>query len=214
MRRAQEALNQAELVHVAAAAPRKEMERIEERFQHREYARVIERAGTLERELNQLSYQHVSKTLSAFQAMLGRSREEGKDTTTADDLLKQSRRALEEGRPLEALQLATRSESELERVDLQMRLAKAAMDTLETKYSRTTAEGIRAPIAGAEDLQSEDRRSTNGTSWACSSSCSRPPTAWPTAGTAIDGPGTSSTRRRSSSRRPCGSGPTSTPWRP
>jgi hypothetical protein len=150
MRRAQEALNQAELVHVAAAAPRKEMERIEERFQHREYARVIERAGTLERELNQLSYQHVSKTLSAFQAMLGRSREEGKDTTTADDLLKQSRRALEEGRPLEALQLATRSESELERVDLQMRLAKAAMDTLETKYSRTTAEGIRAPIAGAE----------------------------------------------------------------
>jgi hypothetical protein len=150
MRRTQEALNEAELAHVAAAIPRKEMQRIEERFEQREYARVIERATTLERELNQLTYQHVSKTLNAFQGLLVKAREEGTDASQAENLLRQSRGALNEGRPLEALQLATRSEREMERAELQVRIAQASLDTLEQKYTRTLAEGIRAPAAADE----------------------------------------------------------------
>ena len=150
MRRAQEALNQAELVHVGVGVPRKEIDRIEERFAERDYARVIERSGTLERELNQLTYQHLSKTLNAFQGMLTRARDQGSDTALAENLLRQSRTSLQEGRALESLQLATRSEVEIERVELQVRLAQGALDTIETKYASIQAEGLHSPSAGEE----------------------------------------------------------------
>ena len=79
-KRAREALAEADLLHVDVPSLRSAMERLEAGLAQRQYARVVELGGPLERELLQATYQHVSKTLASFQAMLTRLRREGADT--------------------------------------------------------------------------------------------------------------------------------------
>jgi hypothetical protein len=149
-KRAREAIAEADLLHVDSAAFRPPMERVEQALAARQYARVIELAGSLEREVVQATYQHVSKTLAHFQATVTHLRKEGSDTAVAENLLHQARMALDEGRPVEALQLASRSEAELERVDLQRRLAEGSLEAAERSIARAATEGVVAPQAQQE----------------------------------------------------------------
>ena len=149
-KRAREALAEADLLHVEVPSLRSAMERLEAGLAQRQYARVVELGGPLERELLQATYQHVSKTLASFQAMLTRLRREGADTTVAENLLHQARIALDEGKAVEALKLAGRSESELERVDLQRRVAEGSVQAAERSLNRAVSEGVVAPAAAAE----------------------------------------------------------------
>ena len=149
-KRAREALAQADLLHVEVPSLRSAMERLETGLAQRQYARVVELGGPLERELLQATYQHVSKTLASFQATLTRLRREGGDTTIAENLLHQARMALDEGKAVEALQLAGRSESELERADLQRRVAEGSLQAAERSLGRAVSEGVLAPTAVEE----------------------------------------------------------------
>ncbi|HEY6238813.1 MAG TPA: hypothetical protein VIZ68_06485, partial [Thermoplasmata archaeon] len=100
LKRAGDALNEAELVHVGVAGARERLEAVEQALKHREYARSVELATAIEREMLQLTYQQVSKSLASLQGLLVRSRHDGTDTSVAENLLTQARQALEEGRPL------------------------------------------------------------------------------------------------------------------
>jgi hypothetical protein len=149
-KRAREALAEADLLHVEVPSLRSAMERLETGLAQRQYARVVELGGPLERELLQATYQHVSKTLASFQAMLTKLRREGGDTTIAENLLHQARMALDEGKAVEALQLAGRSESELERADLQRRVAEGSVQAAERSLNRAVSESVLATAAAAE----------------------------------------------------------------
>ncbi|MGB6442634.1 MAG: hypothetical protein WBF81_04985, partial [Thermoplasmata archaeon] len=149
-KRAREALAEADLLHVEVPSLRSAMERLEAGLAQRQYARVVELGGPLEREILQATYQHVSKTLATFQAMLTRLRREGGDTTVAENLLHQARMALDEGKAVEALQLAGRSESELERADLQRRVAEGSLQAAERSLNRAVSEGVLATSAAEE----------------------------------------------------------------
>ena len=149
-KRAREALAQADLLHVEAVSLRNGMERVEGLLAERQYARVIELAGPLERELLQATYQHVSKTLAGFQATVSRLRHAGTDTSLAENLLHQARTALDEGRSVEALQLASKSEAELERAELQRRLAEGSLEAAGGSIARAVAEGVVASAATDE----------------------------------------------------------------
>jgi len=147
-RRVRDALAQAELLHVDVATVRGRAEELDRALEAREYPRVVELGGTVERELIQATYQHVSKTLAGFQAAVTQLRRAGGNASVAENLLHQARMALDEGRPVEALQLASRSESELERVDLQQRLAQGAFEAAERSVDRAAREGIIATEVG------------------------------------------------------------------
>ncbi len=144
-RRARETLNRAEIVRVDVRPFRPRLERIERHLSERDYARTIDLASTLERELTQATHQQVSKTLASFQGMLTRARREHAETTLAENLLEQSRHALEEGDPLEALTLAARSEGELERVELQVLVAQSSLETIERQLELAVKSGLSAP---------------------------------------------------------------------
>ena len=150
VRRAREAQSQAELVHVAAASFRSRLEGIERRLTHREYALVIDEAATLERELHQATRQHVDRALAGFHGLIARARQAGTNPTLADNLLAQAREALDDGRPLEALQLAARSEQELERVELQLQIARESMSVLDRLLEHAHRDGIVTLAADAE----------------------------------------------------------------
>ncbi len=146
-RRVREALAQADLLHVDVAALRGKVDEIERALDAREYARVIKRGGSTERELIQATYEHVSKTLASFQAGVTQLRRAGGNAAVAENLLHQARMALDEGRPVEALQFAARSESELETATLQHRLAEGSLSAAEQSLVRATDEGIVATEA-------------------------------------------------------------------
>ena len=149
-KRAREALAEADLLHVHTSPLREQMERVEKLLADRQYARVVELGGPLERELIQATYQHVSKTLAGFQATVTRLRKDGIDTSLAENLLHRARMALDEGRPVEALQLAGQSEAELERADLQRRIAEGSLAAAESAIVRAIADGIISPVATEE----------------------------------------------------------------
>jgi hypothetical protein len=150
MRRARDAFNQAEVVRVEVRVFRPRLERVERHLAERDYARTIELASTLERELVQATHQQVSKSLANFQGVVSRARQHGAQTALAENLLEQARGQLENARPLEALQLAARSESELERVELQRIIAQGSYDTVHRRVEGATAQGLTAPIAREE----------------------------------------------------------------
>lgn len=149
-KRAREALSEADLLHVQTPALREQMERLDKLLTERQYARVVELGGPLERELIQATYQHVSKTLAGFQGTVTRLRKVGIDTSLAENLLHRARMALDEGRPVEALQLAGQSEGELERADLQRQIAEGSIEAAERSIARATADGILSPVAADE----------------------------------------------------------------
>jgi len=149
-KRAREAFAQADLLHVDAVALRSGMDRLDQLLGQQQYARVIELGGPLERELLQSTYQHVSKTLAGFQATVNRLRQSGTDTSLAENLLHQARTALDESRPVEALQLASRSEAELERAELQRRIAEGSLEAVSGSLARAVADGIVASTAAEE----------------------------------------------------------------
>jgi hypothetical protein len=58
--------------------------------------------------------------------------------------------ALDEGRPVEALKLAGQSEGELERADLQRKIAEGSIAAAEASVKRATADGVISPVAVEE----------------------------------------------------------------
>lgn len=148
-RRAREAVKEAELVRVDVASAQPRLEQIDAALARRGYAQVIEIATALEREMLQATSQQVTRTLASFQATLARARHEGTDTAVAENFLRQARVALEEGHPVEAIRTASRSESELERSELQLRIAQGALQTIQKNLEQAAAEGVRSPTADA-----------------------------------------------------------------
>ena len=146
-KRVHEALAQADLLRVDVGDLRSRGERFDALLAGREYARVVELAGPLERELHQATYRHVSKTLAGFQATVTQLRRDGANTSVAENLLHQARMSLDEGRPLDSVQLAARSERELEQADLQHRLAEGSLVAAEKAIATALAEGVVATEA-------------------------------------------------------------------
>ncbi len=146
-RRVHEAVAQSELLHVDVGPLRARADEVDRALEARDYPKVVELGGTVERELNQGIYQHVSKTLAGFQATVTQVRRAGGNASVAENLLHQARMALDEGRPVEALQFASRSETELERVELQQRLAEGALEAAERSVERAVRDGTVATEA-------------------------------------------------------------------
>jgi hypothetical protein len=154
-RRVREAYSQAEILHLTSPTVRERIESLERALSNRQYSRVIEAAGPLERELMRTTSQYVGRTVAGLQGTLSHAKAEGSKTAVAEDLLGLARQALQQGHAIEALRLAGKSEAEVERFRLQTRLARGAVETLDAKIARLESEGIRVP--GATELSRRAR---------------------------------------------------------
>ena len=152
LKSARDALVQAELVRVGTADLRKRLDEVESRMAAKDYASAIESAQAIQREVEGRVRDQVNETLAKFQNLVTKSKMEGMLTTVAENFLVQARRLLEEGKPIEALQFASRSESELEKVELQHSLAQNSLLTLQEKLETAERERLHAPGA-REDLE-------------------------------------------------------------
>jgi hypothetical protein len=152
-KRVEEALGQAELLRLATPAMRTRVETLERHLKDRQFARAVEMAGPLEQEILQSTHQHLTRTIAGLQGLVVRARQDGVPTAAAENLLSRAKQALQDGRAMEALQLAAQSEGEVERVGLQSRVAQGALESIDTRVARFEKEGIRLPAATALSVE-------------------------------------------------------------
>lgn len=153
---ARDAVNQADLVHVDTSSYRPRLEEIDRRFEDKDYPASLDLAQKLEHEATDKVRTQVAKTLANFQSMISRAKLEGALTMVAENFLVQARNLLMAGKPIEALQLATRSETELEKVELQHTLARNSLTTLQAKVEAANKDHLHCPQAAKELEQAEE----------------------------------------------------------
>jgi hypothetical protein len=157
LKRAREAVSQAEMVRAPVGDLKARLEALDAPAgEGAELSERLEAARQLTQEALELTQSQVAKTLNNFQSMINRAKMEGALTMVAENLLVQARSLLGAGKPLEALQLASRSEAELERVELQHALASNALITLETKLEDAERSHISSPQAREELERAKD----------------------------------------------------------
>ncbi len=152
LKKAREAVSQAEMVRAPVGNLKARLEALDTPSEGTDLSDRLEEARQLTQEALELTQSQVAKTLNNFQTMINRAKMEGALTVVAENLLVQARSLLGSGKPLESLQLATRSEAELERVELQHALASNALITLEAKLDDAERNHVSSPQS-REDLE-------------------------------------------------------------
>ena len=156
LKRAREAVSQAEMVRAPVGNLKSRLEALDTPAEGADLSGRLEEARQLTQEALELTQSQVAKTLNNFQAMINRAKMEGALTMVAENLLVQARGLLANGKPLESLQLASRSEAELERVELQHALASNALITLEAKLDDAERNHLSTPQAREELERAKD----------------------------------------------------------
>ncbi len=156
LKRARETVSQAEMVRAPVGTLKARLESLDAPAEGADLSGRLEEARQLTQEALELTQSQVAKTLNNFQAMINRAKMEGALTMVAENFLVQARGLLANGKPLEALQLASRSEAELERVELQHALASNALITLETKLDDAERNHLSSPQAREELERAKD----------------------------------------------------------
>ena len=148
--KAHEALEQADLVRAGVKDLKVRLEALDHGGEALQPPERIAQARQLTQEALERTQSQVARTLNNFQSMINRAKMDGALTMVAENLLVQARGLLSSGEPHEALLLAARSESELERVELQHALASNSLLTLESKIDEAEKSSLHVPRAHAE----------------------------------------------------------------
>lgn len=155
---AREAVNQGEMVRADVADLKPRLDEVERKLAAGELPQALDLAQKLSHDAEERVRGQVSKTLASFQAMINRAKMEGAITAVAENLLVQARNLLTAGKAAEALKLATKSETELERVELQHSLAINALTTLRGKLEEAQKKGVKVTLVEQEVAQADSLR--------------------------------------------------------
>jgi hypothetical protein len=152
LKAARDAVNEAEVVRADGTSLSLRLEEGSRRIEARDYAGAIQICSEIQKEAQERSRAHVTKALAGFQALVTKAKMEGALTMAAENLLARARTLLDQGKPVEALQVAAQSETELERVELQHSMAQSSLLRLEERIEAAVREHLVVPGA-REDLE-------------------------------------------------------------
>jgi hypothetical protein len=119
-----------------------------------QFEEAIELAQKCQNQLNVERDEYISRTISSFEDVINKAKEDGVNTSTAEDLIKEAKDLFEKGEYRMSLEVAMKSESEVERVGLQQDMAAKAIKTVSKKL-----EAFSAPAPAAENLLQKSRES-------------------------------------------------------
>jgi len=96
---------------------------------------------------------HIEKLINSFQSVITNAKRSGAITVIAENLISQAKIALAQKNYKEALNLAMRSEGELERAELQYSMASSSIATAQSKIEEARRAGIVIPPDVEEHLK-------------------------------------------------------------
>jgi hypothetical protein len=112
-----------------------------------EFEEAIRLATDCLNELNVERDEYISRTIASFEDVIEKAKEDGVNTATAEELIEEAKDLFAKGEYRKSLEVAMKSESEVERVGLQQDMASKAINTVTGKL-----ESFSAPAPAAEDL--------------------------------------------------------------
>lgn len=107
-------------------------------------------------ELNVERDEYISQTIASFEDVIGKAKKDGVNTKTSEKLIEEAKDLFAKGEYRRSLEVAMKSESEVERVGLQQDMASKAINTVSKKL-----EAFSAPAPAAEELLEQSNGAYN-----------------------------------------------------
>jgi len=116
------------------------------------FEEAIDLAAQCLNELNVERDEHISQTIASFEEVINKAKKDGVNTKTAEEFIEEAKELFAKGEYRKSLEVAMKSESEVERVGLQQDMASKAINTVSKKLK-----AFAAPAPAAEDLLRESK---------------------------------------------------------
>ena len=134
-------------MNVETPKSRKLLEDAVAKKEAQQFEEAIDLAQRCQNELNGERDDYITSTIASFEDVIMRAKEDGVNTMTAEKLIGEAKELFEKGEYRKSLEVAMKSESEVERVGLQQDMAAKAINTVSRKL-----EAFSAPAPEAESL--------------------------------------------------------------
>jgi len=137
-------IQEAENIKADVSEAKRLLERAFSELKNNEYLASIELGKKCIRLAKKAKEDKVLESIELFQSIIDKSKKEGMNVSKAESLLEEARIALEDEDYKEALRLAMISESEVEKVDLQKKMAAEIIAVTAAKLKEAEKKGIAA----------------------------------------------------------------------
>lgn len=147
IRSARTSLKEAEMLNMDIGQSREMLEQAVEALTRHQYAIAIELAKKSSETSMEITKTSVWKTLEEFKDKIDKASEEGVYVGTAERCVAEGIEAFNDKRYHEALKLAMKCETEMERAELQREISSKAVENVRKKISDAKLDGITAEVA-------------------------------------------------------------------
>ncbi len=144
VKEAHEKVSECENLRADPVAARIKLEDAMESIKSSDYDKAIGLAQQAVEEAARAQHKYVAETINSFRLTIEKAKMDGTNVTAAERLLNQAREAMEAANLKKALELAMRSEGELEKMGLQQEMAAKAIRTAEDKFTEAKSQGIHS----------------------------------------------------------------------
>jgi tetratricopeptide (TPR) repeat protein len=144
-----ERINEAEGYHGDASAAKAYLNQAVKFFKLGDFEKAHEFGQKSVEEAEIAEMRLLTRVISDVHSLIASAKKEGVNTALSENLLTRAKQSLDEKKYKDALNLAMKSESELERVGLQQEMASTTITVTETKIQKMKEEGFTCPEAEA-----------------------------------------------------------------
>ncbi|MFH0816357.1 MAG: hypothetical protein V1934_06035 [Methanobacteriota archaeon] len=149
VKEAHEKVSECENLRADPVSAKLKLEDAMESIKSSDYDKAIKLAQQAMEEATRSEHKYVAETINNFRLTIEKAKMDGTNVTAAERLLNQAREAMEAANLKKALELAMRSEGELEKMGLQQEMAAKAIRTAEDKFADANAQNIHSSAAAA-----------------------------------------------------------------
>jgi hypothetical protein len=149
VKEAHERVSECENLHADPTGAKLKLEDSMAAIKSSEYDKAISLAQGAIEEATRAEHQYVAETVNNFRLTIEKAKMDGTNVSAAERLLNQAKEAMEAANLKKALELAMRSEGELEKVGLQQEMAAKAIRTAEDKFAEAVTQSIHSSSAAA-----------------------------------------------------------------
>ncbi|MEM3396547.1 MAG: hypothetical protein QW620_01750 [Thermoplasmata archaeon] len=153
IKKAHEKINEAESLRIDVSASKTLLSQAMNALKTSNYKMAQDIAAKCMADVDAAIIRHIEKLINSFQTVITNAKRSGAITVIAENMIAQAKVALSQKNYKEALNLAMRSEGELERAELQYSMASSAIATAQSKIEEAKRSGIVVPSNIEENLK-------------------------------------------------------------
>ncbi len=150
-------IQEAKSINTKVKEPEQIIEKVEDAIEDNDYEYALEELELAKRKVRNAEKKRVKNILNTFRKKIEKARSKGLDIALADNIMRRAEKARDEGNYREAINLAMQSEGEIEKIELQQKIAKRTILNANKKLKRAEEKGIN--IDRAKMLLNNSKRS-------------------------------------------------------